>query len=313
MGDGKSLVGVVTRPIHEGPSDNPVVVILNTGIIHRVGHHRMYVTLARKLAALGYKVLRFDLSGIGDSEMRTDELSPLDGAIDDIREVVTWLKTTHRAERIILVGLCSGADHALMYGSFDPAVVGLVLLDPSIPPTRKQYVLHLWARLLQPGSWVPALARHLRMWRSQALLGFSAAAVQRRYRVRLNDREVRAFLEQAYERTVRRGTQFLAVFTSGLTHRYSYRQQMLDALAAVPFEGRLSLEYLPGCDHLFTAESDRKRLFNLIIGWLQNTQFVDPHQHNQPACVERECDESNQPGIEPAEALAGRKDHGCQA
>ena len=38
-----SLVGIVTRPPPARQKDEPVVVILNTGIVHRVGHHRMYV------------------------------------------------------------------------------------------------------------------------------------------------------------------------------------------------------------------------------------------------------------------------------
>src|SRR5208337_1020254 len=80
------LVGIVTQPVDYEPEDRPVFVILNTGIIHRVGHHRMYVSLARALARLGYQVLRFDLSGIGDSESREDGLSLLDGALADVRE-----------------------------------------------------------------------------------------------------------------------------------------------------------------------------------------------------------------------------------
>src|ERR1700754_2059370 len=68
IGARNSMVGLVTQPVDYEPSDRPVFVILNSGIIHRVGHHRMYVSLARMLARAGYQVLRFDLSGIGDSE-----------------------------------------------------------------------------------------------------------------------------------------------------------------------------------------------------------------------------------------------------
>ena len=59
-------VGIVTEPAakHTSPS-LPAVVILNSGVIHRVGPNRIYVALARDLAALGFPVLRFDLSGIG--------------------------------------------------------------------------------------------------------------------------------------------------------------------------------------------------------------------------------------------------------
>ena len=93
IGARKTLVGIVTQPVDYEPEDRPVFVILNSGIIHRVGHHRMYVTLARTLAKVGFQVLRFDLSGIGDSKRREDGLSLLDGALADVREVVDWLVT----------------------------------------------------------------------------------------------------------------------------------------------------------------------------------------------------------------------------
>src|ERR1700722_13909181 len=88
IGARKTMVGMMTQPVEYEPGDRPVVVILNSGIIHRVGHHRMYVVLARMLAGAGYQVLRFDLSGIGDSEGRVDGLSPLEGALADVREAI---------------------------------------------------------------------------------------------------------------------------------------------------------------------------------------------------------------------------------
>ena len=54
VGPDKSLVAAVTEPARgAGKNAAPVVVILNTGIIHRVGHQRKFVVLARELAAAG--------------------------------------------------------------------------------------------------------------------------------------------------------------------------------------------------------------------------------------------------------------------
>ena len=43
FGGRTSLVGIVTRVVSAAPAVRPAIVILNTGIIHRVGHHRMFV------------------------------------------------------------------------------------------------------------------------------------------------------------------------------------------------------------------------------------------------------------------------------
>src|SRR5215208_2707552 len=91
VGAGKSLVAVVTEPAGAAAKNAaPAVVILNTGIIHRVGHQRKFVILARELAARGYFVVRFDFSGIGDSERREDDLPALEGCLDDIRGILDW-------------------------------------------------------------------------------------------------------------------------------------------------------------------------------------------------------------------------------
>ena len=63
LGRAKSLIGVLARPSGEARGRRPAVVILNTGIIHRVGQHRMYVAMARRLAAAGHVVLEVRLLG----------------------------------------------------------------------------------------------------------------------------------------------------------------------------------------------------------------------------------------------------------
>src|SRR5262249_53508035 len=146
-------------------ADGVVVVILNTGIIHRVGHHRMYVTFSRALAGAGYSVLRFDLSGIGDSDHRDDALPPLESGLADIKEAVDWLEGTKRVRRIMLLGLCSGADFAVAYAATDPRVVGLVLLDPSVPPTRRYFQDYVRRRALSLRSWFNVAFGHSRLRR----------------------------------------------------------------------------------------------------------------------------------------------------
>ena len=65
----KPLIAITTvAPRRRAEAGQPWVVLLNAGIIHRIGPNRLYVQLARRLASRGHAVLRFDLAGIGDSE-----------------------------------------------------------------------------------------------------------------------------------------------------------------------------------------------------------------------------------------------------
>ena len=75
FGPDGGLVGILTEPDPDVARANaPAHVILNSGILHRVGASRLYVQTARSLAEDGITSLRFDFSGIGDSEVRKDSL-----------------------------------------------------------------------------------------------------------------------------------------------------------------------------------------------------------------------------------------------
>ena len=68
LGSDASLAAVVTDPEPgAGAPQAPAVLWLSAGFLHRVGPNRLYVTMARRLAALGFTSVRFDFSGIGDS------------------------------------------------------------------------------------------------------------------------------------------------------------------------------------------------------------------------------------------------------
>jgi pimeloyl-ACP methyl ester carboxylesterase len=262
FGSWTSLVGIVTKAVSPTSADRPAIVILNTGIIHRVGHHRMFVTMSRALGAVGYTVLRFDFSGIGDSSPRYDGLPLVDACMAEIREALDWLERDGAASRMILIGLCSGADHAVLYGHTDPRIVGLVLMDPSIPPTLRYYVHYIGRRLRRLRSWFNVLSG-----RSHTLRMLMRHMLPIAQRYPLRNRVPRQTIERHYRNSVDSGIEILAIFTEETT-RQTYRDQMIEALPNVSFGDRLTLEFFPGSDHTFALESDRSRLIQLILQWV---------------------------------------------
>ncbi len=268
LGARNTLVGIVAKP-RSAPTELPAVVILNTGIIHRVGHHRMFVTMSRALATAGHTVLRFDFSGIGDSDPRTDGLSPSESCLADIREAVDWLEVNYQVTQVVLAGLCSGADHAVAYGHTDGRIVGLVLMDPSIPPTGRYYFLFLALRLKRLRSWLRFFSGRSRTarllvrkaWHIVRTGGHSPHGRQ-------SEPRPREAIERHYQKSIEKHLVMLAVFT-GDTTRHAYREQILEALPKVSFGNRLRLEFFPGSDHTFGAEDDRTRLLALILRWLE--------------------------------------------
>lgn len=129
FGTDDALVGVFTKPAITAPGRLPGFVLLNSGIVHRVGPNRLYVKAARCLAAAGYPVLRFDLSGIGDSSARTDTLTFEKSAVNETIEAMRFLKDRMGVEQFLLAGICSGADISFMAARETPEVVGAVLIN----------------------------------------------------------------------------------------------------------------------------------------------------------------------------------------
>lgn len=65
FGRASHLVGVVGLPDTRRAAIG--VIVLNAGLVHRVGPFRLHVELTRRINATGYATLRFDLSTLGDS------------------------------------------------------------------------------------------------------------------------------------------------------------------------------------------------------------------------------------------------------
>jgi pimeloyl-ACP methyl ester carboxylesterase len=275
VGAGKSLVAVVTEPAGAAAKNAaPAVVILNTGIIHRVGHQRKFVILARELAARGYLVVRFDFSGIGDSERRGDDLPALEGCLDDIRVILDWLEASRGYRRSILLGLCAGADHAIIYAGSDPRVVGAALLDPMIPPTRRFYLHYILHRLTRPRSYLSFITGHGRLFaiiKNRLLKPKEGEAL---LNVSPEDERVRRFLKGVYARAVENNVQLLCVLTGASdTRQSSYREQIFDAFPELELSPLLRSEFFEDSDHLFLFAQDRRRLNAIIIDWIETAKF----------------------------------------
>ena len=289
FGRAASLLGILSRPPSEMPIRRPAVVLLNTGIAHRVGHHRMYVTMARELAALGHLVFRFDFSGIGDSAPRGGTLNPVDAHQADVSEALDWLTASCDVNEAILIGLCAGAEIALKYGHSDKRVTGLVLLDPTIPPTARFYAHYIGRRLTDLRSWWSFVRGRGLIWEAlieRARSVFDPAMSQS---AGAGGQRIRSELEQLYLKSFDRKLNVLVVVTGGALEG-RYRQQLFDAFPNIPLKGWVSLEYYRDADHTFTSAEVRAALQELILGWIKAlpvpaTQDLPQTSSGDPACV----------------------------
>src|SRR5262245_5043479 len=109
FGTASALIGVITDPpASERERRTVAVILLNAGLVHRVGPHRLYVELSHRLGALGFATFRFDFSGIGDSDARRDSLPFDKNILSEVKEAMDVLGHQRGVDRFVLMGLCSG-------------------------------------------------------------------------------------------------------------------------------------------------------------------------------------------------------------
>lgn len=158
---GEPLVGIVCQPAT--PCNLGLVVVVG-GPQYRVGSHRQFVLLARRLALAGFAVMRFDYRGMGDSGGEARGFESVD---EDIATAVAALQQACPAvKRVVLWGLCDGASAALLYAGrqADERIAGLCLLNPwvrSDATLARTRLKHYYSdRLRQHDFWA-------RLWRGK--------------------------------------------------------------------------------------------------------------------------------------------------
>jgi exosortase A-associated hydrolase 1 len=137
------------------PSKQCGVLIVVGGPQYRVGSHRQFLLLARELASNGFPVLRFDYTGMGDSEGEQKTFENIDA---DLRAAIDGFYQQHSdLKNIVIWGLCDAASAALFYAYQDQRVKGLILLNPWVYTTQgaaKTYLKHYYLqRLLSRELW----------------------------------------------------------------------------------------------------------------------------------------------------------------
>jgi pimeloyl-ACP methyl ester carboxylesterase len=126
------MIGIVSEPAGGTSGELPSILLLNVGANHRVGNGRLYVKLAREWAAQGFRVLRFDRSGIGDSPARPgaeENHVYSSSGIDDTRTAMSFLVRAKGARTFVLAGICSGAYYAYYSALEDSRVVGIMMMN----------------------------------------------------------------------------------------------------------------------------------------------------------------------------------------
>ena len=267
--DGR-LLGILSEPASK--TDQPLLLILNAGLLYRVGPARLSVELARSAEEAGFASFRFDISGFGDSEPRSVPLGPVESAVADAKAAMDHLGRHFGYRRFVVAGLCSGATQSHHVAVADDRVVGAVLVDGYVFPTLRSRLAALAERLGSPVRLTHLVLR--KAWRSVRRLSQPQPAAAAGAAGEMFPWPPPAQVASDLALLRGRGVALLCVF-SGEWARYRYVGQLADTFRDVAYGSRLVERRNGRADHLHLDRPARQELLETVGAWLEGRPWTD--------------------------------------
>ncbi len=277
FGRDRSLIGVLTD---DGNTDSPGkhastgVLMLSSGLDHHVGPNCIYVKLARQLATMGFVVLRFSFSGIGDSGPRQDKLPAIESVIDETQQAMDCLERLRGIKQFIALGLCNGATSAFRIAAVDRRIRGAVLINALVPETPqtgpiRQHTYYWHGALFTLRSWKRLL---LLQSAYQTILHSIGLKVRKLLRPNYlqNSEHARIISEliKSLQFMREKKTQLFIIVTDDFRVDHYLREFIPKEYTSLKNVGLLTVKKLEETDHAITPLACQKFLLKIISEWM---------------------------------------------
>jgi len=266
FGEKRNLVGILSEPDGENNSDKPLILMLNAGLVHRSGPFRMNKEFSDILSTNGFSSFRFDLSGIGDSEKYPmDSMAYKDRNLSDVGEAVDFIKEKINPSKIIVMGLCTGADLAHRSAVAYDDISGSIMLDGYGYPTKNFYIKRYVPVLFSPLR----LFNYFRRFFSRLIPSNNEAQTESgsdAYYWELPDKQ--RYIDDMTS-MFNNGKKHLYAYTSGVREYYNYELQFVDTFNSYSFCPSVQVNYFEYADHIYILLEQRNLLFNTMLDWIK--------------------------------------------
>jgi hypothetical protein len=263
FGPGGALAGVwVEPPAAEARAGSPTFLIWNTGINHHVGPWRFNVELTRELAAHGFSSLRFDASGLGDSDSRSDVSTEQDRWLADLRDAMAVSEKRRGPGGYVLLGFCSSTDHAHHVALNDERVKGVMYIEGFAYRSRT-FWQHYPKRYLDKNRWERVVKRNLKKLGGEPVAVHGPSMFNRVYPPPTTYRD-------DLKKLLDRGVKIQITFSGGDTD-FNHLEQFDDMLQDTTIRPRIDLAFYPEADHTFFRVKERRILVDHLSGWMERS------------------------------------------
>jgi dienelactone hydrolase len=296
FGENKSLVGILHQPVGDAHPQYPVIILINGGIIHRVGPNRLYVKLARALQEVGWTSLRFDLSGLGDSPKSLQRLDS-GNDIHDVKQAMDFIEASKGIHEFILMGICSGADIAFNTALKDDRVVGVVpvngyfyevnemseVLKKAKAAVAMRYYkknmlsMSRWLKIIQGKSGALRWKNIVRI--ANSMLQFIHRKIKpRKLRVTKDGKtDPSKFTIRNWKVLVKRNTRLFHIFSEGSDSHDVFTLTAAAQLKGYIQGGIIDYTLIEDADHTCTPVWSQGYLITLIKDWLKKNTWRETY------------------------------------
>jgi pimeloyl-ACP methyl ester carboxylesterase len=263
FGDNERLKGVLTR-LEKNRRIEMMLVLVSAGFTAKSGPHRMYSELASSLSTAGIATMRFDLGGIGNSQVLNSGMPLETRTKHDIKDALDYLQERYGTNQFVIGGLCSGAEDGFRYAEGDDRVKGLLLIDPhayrtgmwSIKRVLSQHFVNRVIYKLMSVLGIINVARD--EYQASNVEGLGDNLVD--YQHTSHDESARIL-----KILVDRGVRLHYVYTAGRMKVFNHRRQFFGMFKGIDFGSCLTLDFIPHIDHTQIFEEDRNELVSAIV------------------------------------------------
>ena len=291
--DGTAMIGTHHVPISlDRASAYPRhgVLLLNFGQVSRASVGDLSVRCADAMCAAGLPAYRFDFPGLGDTPGELPEREETffgflqgGGHSDLTRRIVETLGRDESIERMIVIGMCATAWTAMFVAEENPAIAGLVLLDPEFTtsaappgsrgsaPNRRSSRIRAWLTAFNARAGLVGEDRLASMLNQAGRIRTSF----RRFTRKGLPPDTHQPLLRCLQRLVAEGMPMLVVTAAG-GWREQHAVRIFKHVADRCDASCLHHVSLPGTNHIFTAGDGPERLRQALTAWVGDRCPVDP-------------------------------------
>ena len=279
FGENNHILGILSHPENSTNKNNdlPALILLNAGIIYRIGPNRIYVKMAKEFAKNGFTTLRFDYSGLGDSVIYQDEEAFDSYQINECIDAMDFLEKETGTSKFILIGICSGGDVGFNTAIKDNRVAGIILINGQL---HEMEILRLLSPIIDKNINIRYYKKNLFNYKRWLKLISGKSFALKNIKYILSDRSHKKsgkneipisqnFSTDNWEHLINRNIEIFLIYSQGSIGYDIFNLTLAKYMKKYIEMKKVDFKLIKDTDHVFTPQWSQDYLAATVVKWMK--------------------------------------------